>query len=122
MPEHDRSQYPYACMNMAVLQANFDCIEEALPAINEAISAAREAKDHNCLLFCLSWLYHFNSNQRFEKTRKLKENMLGSDHAALAYLKQQAKENELPSLEAALSLPRASVALAEVISLIKSLD
>lgn len=114
MPEHDRSQYPYACLNMAVLQADFGSFEEALPAINEAISAAREAKDYNCLAFCLIWLYHFNLHHSTESTRKLTTNMLGSDDAGLAYLRQQAKEHKLHNLESSILLSQTNAITSKV--------
>lgn len=117
MPEHDwlRSQYPYACLQMAMLQSDFGCFEEALPAINEAITAAREAKDYKCLAYCLAYLYTLNLQNSTEETRQLTRNMLGSDDAGLAYLRQQAKENRMYKLESSMLLCQAQAAYSKVI-------
>ena len=59
MQSRDRTFYQYALLNLAVLQADFGCYTEAIPAMQEAIATARENKDTTCLNFCMSWLYHF---------------------------------------------------------------
>jgi len=101
---------------MAVLHSDFGCFEESLPAINEAITAAREAKDYNCLAFCLAWLYHFNIHRSTEKTRTLTRNMLGSDDAGLTYLRQQAKENGLYRLESTILFSQGDAAISKVVA------
>lgn len=116
MPDNTllKSRYPYACLNMAVLQADFDCFEEALPAIKEAITTAREAKDHDCLAFCLSWLYHFSLVDRSEDTQRFASDMLGGSGAGLSYLLQQAHEQKLYDLEISMLIGQAKAALASV--------
>jgi anaphase-promoting complex subunit 5 len=59
MQSRDRPFYQYALLNLAILQADFGCHSAAIPAMQEAISTARENKDVTCLNFCMSWLYHF---------------------------------------------------------------
>ena len=59
MQNRDRLFYQYALMNLAVLQADFGCLDEAVAAMLETVSTARENKDLACLNFALNWLYHF---------------------------------------------------------------
>lgn len=114
MPNDNRSQYPYACLNMAVLQADFECYEEALPAINEAISAARECKDHSCLAFCLSWLHHFSLIDQSAETQEWARKLIGTHDGGLSYLRHQANAYELRGLESSLLLSQANAAIARV--------
>jgi anaphase-promoting complex subunit 5 len=114
MPNQSHSRYPYACLNMAVLQADFGCHEEALPAIAEAINAARESSDHSCLAFSLSWLYHFRLVDRSEETQVWANKMLGADDAGLTYLRQQARRYELRSLESSILVSQTRVVIARV--------
>ncbi len=51
--------YHYALLCLATLHAAFDCEQEAIRAIEESISVARENKDYTCLNFVLSWLFNF---------------------------------------------------------------
>ena len=59
MQSRDRTFYQYALLNLAILQADFGCHNEAIPAMQEAIATARENRDTVCLNYCMSWLYHF---------------------------------------------------------------
>src|SRR6202022_4873318 len=60
MQNRDRSFYQYALLNLAVLEADFGSYQEAVTAMQETVSVARENKDMGCLNFSLSWLYHFS--------------------------------------------------------------
>ncbi|OBS24012.1 hypothetical protein FPOA_04560 [Fusarium poae] len=59
MQNRDRLFYQYALMNLAVLQADFGCHKEAVAAMLETVSTARENRDMTCLNFALNWLFHF---------------------------------------------------------------
>lgn len=98
MQNRDRTFYQYALLNLAILQADFGCYGEAIAAMKEAISTARENKDMNCLNFCMSWLYHFGKAFPNEVTDIQNTGMLGSEKEGLAFLKAKAKETEMWSL------------------------
>lgn len=111
MQNRDRLFYQYALLNLAVLQADFGCFPEAIAAIQETISTARENKDMGCLNFSLSWLYHFGTAH--PKTVKLmkKSNMLGVEREGLAYLRVRAKECGMWSLWSSSLLSEAKLGL-----------
>ena len=114
MQGHDRSSYQYALLNLAVLQADFGCYGEAVSAMQEAISIARESHDMSCLNFCLSWLYHFG--KAFPKHMNDVQNtgMLGSEKEGLAFLKTKAKETEMWGLLSTTLLSEAKAELQNV--------
>lgn len=114
MPNQSHSRYPYACLNLAVLQADFGCPQEALPAIAEAINAARESGDDSCLAYCLSWLHHLRFVDRSEEAQDLANKMLGSEDQSLAFLLQQAKKYGLRSLESSILVSQARAVIASV--------
>ncbi|KAL9108729.1 MAG: hypothetical protein Q9227_006525 [Pyrenula ochraceoflavens] len=94
----DRTFYQYALLNLAILQADFGCYSEVIPAMKEAISTARENKDMPCLNFCMSWLYHFGKAYPSEMKEIQKSGMLGTELEGLQFLKAKAKESEMWSL------------------------
>jgi anaphase-promoting complex subunit 5 len=98
MQNRDRLFYQYALMNLAVLQADFGCFDEAVAAMLETVSTARENKDMACLNFALNWLYHFG--KAHPKLIKAAEstNMLGVEREGLAYLHIKAKETGMWTL------------------------
>lgn len=114
MHSRDRSAYQYALLNLAVLQADFGCYGEAVPAMQEAVSIARESHDMNCLNFCTSWLYHFG--KAFPEQMKDVQNtgMLGNEKEGLAFLKAKAKESEMWSLLSTTLLSEAKLELQNV--------
>lgn len=59
MNSRGRTHYQYALFTLATLQAEFSFYAEAMRAVEEAITVARENKDNNCLNYILSWLYSF---------------------------------------------------------------
>lgn len=59
MNSRGRTHYQYALFTLATLQAEFSFYTEAMRAVEEAITVARENKDNNCLNYILSWLYSF---------------------------------------------------------------
>lgn len=95
MHNKDRSQYQYALLNMAIFQADFGCYDEAFAAMRETIATARENKDNACLIFSLSWLYHFRSIFGADKAHGSNEVSMGSDSQSLAFLKSRALENKM---------------------------
>ncbi|KAK2804555.1 anaphase promoting complex subunit 5 [Onygenales sp. PD_10] len=98
MQSRDRTFYQYALLNLAILQADFGCHGEAVSAMQEAISIARETHDMNCLNFCMSWLYHFGKAFPDEMKEVQNTGMLGSEKEALAFLQAKARETEMWSL------------------------
>jgi anaphase-promoting complex subunit 5 len=114
MQNRDRMFYQYALLNLAILQADFGCYSEAIAAMQEAISTAREHKDMNCLNFCLSWLYHFGKAFPNETHEIHKSGMLGTEKEGLAFLKAKAKESEMWSLLSTSLLSEAKLGLQNV--------
>lgn len=114
MHSRDRSSYQYALLNLAILQADFGCYGEAVSAMQEAVSIARESHDLNCLNFCMSWLYHFG--KAFPEHMRDVENtgMLGNEKEGLAFLKAKAKETEMWSLLSTTLLSEAKLELQNV--------
>ncbi len=110
----DRIFYQYALLNLAILQADFGCHSEAIPAMQEAISTARENKDVTCLNFCMSWLYHFGKAFPAEMKELRESGMLGSENEALAFLKTRAKDAEMWSLLSTSLLSEAKLGLQNV--------
>ncbi|KKK24916.1 anaphase-promoting complex protein [Aspergillus rambellii] len=111
MHNRDKSSYQYALLNLAILQADFGCHGEAVSAMQEAVSIARESHDMNCLNFCMSWLYHFG--KAFPEQMKDVQNtgMLGNEKEGLAFLKAKAKETEMWSLLSTTLLSEAKLEL-----------
>ncbi|OGM45991.1 anaphase-promoting complex subunit Apc5 [Aspergillus bombycis] len=122
MHSRDRSSYQYALLNLAILQADFGCYAEAVSAMQEAVSIARESHDMNCLNFCMSWLYHFG--KAFPEQMKDVQNtgMLGNEKEGLAFLKAKAKETEMWSLLSTTLLSEAKLELQNGESLASSLE
>ncbi|KAE8351487.1 anaphase-promoting complex subunit 5-domain-containing protein [Aspergillus coremiiformis] len=122
MHTRDRSSYQYALLNLAILQADFGCYGEAVSAMQEAVSIARESHDMNCLNFCMSWLYHFG--KAFPEQMKDVQNtgMLGNEKEGLAFLKAKAKETEMWSLLSTTLLSEAKLELQNGESLASSIE
>ncbi|KMP00275.1 anaphase-promoting complex subunit 5 [Coccidioides immitis RMSCC 2394] len=95
MHNRDRACYQYALLNLATLQADFGCLGEAVSAMQEAISIARETQDMHCLNYCMSWLYHCRKAWPSAVRDVQNTGMLGSDREALAFLQAKARENEM---------------------------
>lgn len=98
MQNRDRLFYQYALMNLAVLQADFGCFEEAVAAMLETVSTARENKDMACLNFALNWLYHFGKAHPKIISSTESTNMLGVEREGLAFLRIKAKETGMWTL------------------------
>lgn len=114
MQSRDRTFYQYALLNLSILQADFGCHNEAIPAMQEAISTARENKDVTCLNFCMSWLYHFGKAFPAEMKDIRESGMLGSENEALVFLKTRAKDSEMWSLLSTTLLNEAKLGLQNV--------
>ncbi|KAB8356507.1 hypothetical protein FH972_024090 [Carpinus fangiana] len=109
----DRSRYPYALLNMAILQFTFGCYDEAIAAIHETITTAREHKDMVCLNFSLSWLHHFRTIHRAYGDGKFDNYISESDAQGLAFLKTKAQENKMWSVLSSALLSEARLYLAK---------
>lgn len=110
----DRSNYQYALLNMAILQADFGCLSEAVAAMDECIATARENKDFPCLNFSLSWLYHFRHIHPGQMDDEAGQSMFGSERKGLAFLKEKAKERKMWSVLSSTLLNEAKLSLSEV--------
>ncbi|EFR02534.1 anaphase-promoting complex protein [Nannizzia gypsea CBS 118893] len=91
----DRTFYQYALLNLALLQADFGCLGEAISAFQETIAIGRETHDMNCLNYSMTWLYHFGKISPDELAEIHNTGMLGADKEALAFLQTKAKEAEM---------------------------
>lgn len=111
MANRDRYFYQYALMNLAVLQADFGCYKEAVAAMLETVSTARENRDMTCLNFALNWLYHFGRAHP-ELVRHLESHsMIGSGKESLAFLRVKAKETGMWTLWSSVLLSEAKLSL-----------
>lgn len=111
MQNRDRLFYQYALLNLAVLQADFGCYQEAVAAMQETVSTARENKDMGCLNFSLSWLYHFGKAHPTVINSADKTNMLGIEREGLTFLRVKAKESGMWSLWSSSLLSEAKMGL-----------
>ncbi|KAI9824674.1 MAG: hypothetical protein M1819_000827 [Sarea resinae] len=111
MHHRDRTFYQYALLNLAILQADFGCYSEAIAAMQETISTARENKDMGCLNFSLSWLYHFGKAHPGHMNEVGKAGVMGVEREGLAFLKAKAKEAGMWSLLSTSLLSEAKLGL-----------
>ncbi|KFG83437.1 anaphase-promoting complex protein [Metarhizium anisopliae] len=122
MQYRDRLFYQYALMNLAVLQAEFGCHQEAIAAMLEAVSTARENRDMTCLNFALNWLFHFGRAHP-NLVRDLESNsLLGTGKESLAFLRVKAKESGMWSLWSSVLLSEAKLGLINGDSVATSLE
>ncbi|KAM0211776.1 hypothetical protein ACHAQD_010052 [Fusarium lateritium] len=111
MQNRDRLFYQYALMNLAVLQADFGCHKEAVAAMLETVSTARENRDMTCLNFALNWLFHFGRAHP-DLVQSLESNsMLGTGKESLAFLRVKAKETGMWTLWSSVLLSEAKLTL-----------
>ncbi|RDW77399.1 hypothetical protein BP6252_05452 [Coleophoma cylindrospora] len=111
MQNRDRLFYQYALMNLAVLQSDFGCYDEAVAAMLETVSTARENKDMACLNFALNWLYHFGKAHPSSISEAESTNMLGVEREGLAFLRIKAKETGMWTLWSSTLLSEAKLGL-----------
>lgn len=114
MHNRDRTFYQYALLNLAILHADFGCYSEAVTAMQETISTARENNDMGCLNYSLSWLYHFGEAHPEEMDEVQRKGALGTKKEALAFLKAKAKETNMWSLLSTSLLSEAKIVLGNV--------
>lgn len=114
MHNRDRTFYQYALLNLAILHADFGCCSEALTAMHETISTARENNDMGCLNYSLSWLYHFGKAHPEEMDDFREKGVLGTEKEALVFLKAKAKEASTWGLLSTSLLSEAKLALSNV--------
>lgn len=122
MQNRDRSFYQYALMNLAVLQADFGCHKEAIAAMLETVSTARENRDMTCLNFALNWLFHFGRAHP-EVTQELEsKSQLGTGKESLAFLRSRAKETGTWSLWSSALMSEAKMCLSHGESIATALE
>ncbi|KAK5636154.1 hypothetical protein RRF57_011866 [Xylaria bambusicola] len=122
MQNRDRSFYQYALMNLAVLQADFGCHKEAIAAMLETVSTARETRDMTCLNFALNWLFHFGRAHP-EVTQELEsKSQLGTGKESLAFLRSRAKETGAWSLWSSALMSEAKMCLSHGESVATALE
>ncbi|KAK4693972.1 anaphase-promoting complex subunit 5, partial [Lecanoromycetidae sp. Uapishka_2] len=90
---------------------HFGCYSEAVAAMQETISTARENNDMGCLNYSLSWLYHFGKAHPGYVEEVQRKGVLGTDKEALVFLKAKAKETSMWSLLSTCLLSEAKLAL-----------
>uniref|UniRef100_L2GGC7 Anaphase-promoting complex subunit 5 n=1 Tax=Colletotrichum fructicola (strain Nara gc5) TaxID=1213859 RepID=L2GGC7_COLFN len=122
MQNRDRAFYQYALMNLAVLQADFGCYKEAVAAMLETVSTARENRDMSCLNFALSWLFHFGMAHPDLVKDLEADSLLGTAKESLAYLRVKAKETGMWMLWASVLLSEAKLGLANGESVATSIE
>jgi anaphase-promoting complex subunit 5 len=110
----DRSAYQFALLNLAIIQADFECFNEAISAVQEAVAIARESHDMNCLNFCMSWLYHFGKAFPEQMREVQNSGMLGNEKEGLAFLKAKSKETDMWSLMSTTLLSEAKLEMQQV--------
>ena len=94
----DRTSYQYALLTLAVLHADFGAHSEAILAIQETISTARDHNDLACLNYSLSWLYHFGKAHPEDVDKAQDKGFFRTDREALTLLKAKAKETKMWSI------------------------
>ena len=114
MHNRDRTFYQYALLNLAILHQDFGCYSEAVVAMQETISTARENNDMGCLNYSLSWLYHFGKAHPEQILKVQEKGVLGTDREALAFLKAKAKETSMWTLLSTSLLSEAKLSLSHV--------
>lgn len=111
MQHRDRLFYQYALMNLAVLQADFGCYKEAITAMLETVTTARENRDMTCLNFSLNWLFHFGQAHP-DLVRDLRaDNLLGTGKETLTFLRVKARETGMWTLWSSVLLSEAKLCL-----------
>lgn len=109
-------------MNLAVLQADFGCYKEAVAAMLETVSTARENRDMTCLNFALNWLFHFGRAHP-DLVHELESNsLLGAGKESLAFLRVKAKESGMWTLWSSVLLSEAKLGLLNGDSVATSLE
>ncbi|KAH7037478.1 anaphase-promoting complex subunit 5-domain-containing protein [Microdochium trichocladiopsis] len=122
MQNRDRLFYQYALMNLAVLQADFGCHKEAVAAMLETISTARENRDMTCLNFALNWLFHFGrAHPKITKDLE-SSSMLGTGRDSLAFLRSKAKESGMWTLWCSALMSEAKMSLSNGESVATALE
>ncbi|GAB0133107.1 hypothetical protein EsDP_00001523 [Epichloe bromicola] len=122
MQYRDRLFYQYALMNLAVLQADFGCYKEAVSAMLETVSTARENRDMTCLNFALNWLFHFGRAHPNLVDELESNSLLGAGKESLAFLRVKAKESGMWTLWSSVLLSEAKLGLINGDSVATSLE
>lgn len=109
-------------MNLAVLQADFGCHKEAVAAMLETVTTARENRDMTCLNFAMNWLFHFGRAHP-DIVRDLEsDSLLSTGKQTLAFLRVKAKETGMWTLWSSVLLSEAKMSLINGDSVATSLE
>ena len=122
MQNRDRLFYQYALLNLAMLQADFGCYKEAVDAMLEAVSTARENRDMTCLNFSLNWLFHFGRAHPQLVSDLESNSMLGNGKDSLAFLRVKARESGMWVLWSSALLSEAKMILSNGDSVATALE
>lgn len=114
MNSKGRTHYQYALFTLATLQAEFSFYSEAMRAVEEAITVARENKDNHCLTYILAWLYSFlqahpdcevpDSLSSMDQISQFLRNKASSTSYALYSLAYQSEAEQIMSSGGSLTL------------------
>ena len=117
-----KTQYQYALLHVAILQADFGKFSEAYSTMKECIATARENQDVSCLNFALSWLEYLNTTWPADMKAALKEDgsingsyLLSKDKQNRHFLRLKATEMKAWPLLASTLLSEAKAILSEVL-------
>lgn len=116
MKDSDKKVYQNVLLQMATVQADFGCYNEAMSAMDQAISVARENKDKLCLHYCLSWLHQMRLSSSQQMSKHDEEALLGAEASGLEYLKNIARKDDVPGIQVQSLLTEARYHLAKVSS------
>lgn len=97
MSSRHRPIYHYALLSLATLYATFGANQQAINAIGEAITVARENKDLTCLNYLLTWVYNFAKDHPQLKLFIGKE--YSDKHKILNFLRLRTKESKDTKLQ-----------------------
>ncbi|KAL1915514.1 uncharacterized protein VTP21DRAFT_6638 [Calcarisporiella thermophila] len=101
-----KTLYQYALLNLAILHSRFNHKQQALWAVREAVSIARENQDQECLSYALSWLHRLNKSRVHDEST-----IETSEQQMLESLVGQTKELNLLYLQSLSELTKAKQAL-----------
>ena len=100
------------------MHADFGCFEEAISAIRESITAARENKDMECLTYSLTWLLNLGHAHPESLLENDRQSLVGAEKATLMFLKSKAKAIHMVTSLSACLLSDARISLSYVSTLL----
>ncbi|KAF2453074.1 anaphase-promoting complex subunit 5-domain-containing protein [Lineolata rhizophorae] len=124
-PAADRTNYQYALLHTAIVQADFGCLGEAVSAIKETIATARENHDLICLNFSLAWVAHLGKAYPRQMRDAGVGGLIGgggSERDGIMFLKAKARESQMWGLLSSSLLTEARMELANGGSVAKAIE